>query len=864
MERSSRSVAAAAPVRLRVDGRETPLGLGNPTPSLSWCLDAGDALDVRQDSSQVRVTDGDTLTWDSGRLSGGDTIDLRYGGPPLASRCRYEWTVRAWTDANGAPSQWSEPSWWEMGLLQPDDWRARWITTPDPEAVPDVEGVFRRFPAPIFRTEFVLDSRPARARVYASALGLYELWVNGSRIGTHVLAPGWTDFHRRVQYQTHDLTTLLQPGPNAVAILLGDGWYAGHIATLGPFNYGDRTAAIVQVEVTGSDGATTIRGTDQTWRTAPSGIEANDLLMGEAEDGRGWPAGWNQSGYDVSGWDTAILAAPDGALVAPVDDGTVVVESVTPIDVAWRDGVSIVDLGQNIAGHVRLDVEAPAGTTVTLRHGEMLHNDGSLYTENLNTARATDTYVTPGGPARFEPRFTYHGFRYVEVSGLAEPVRTDQIGGQVVSADVGRTGDFECSDRMLNQLQRNIEWGRRGNFVSIPTDCPQRDERLGWSADAAVFAPTAAFNANILPFFRKWLIDLEDAQLPGGGYPDVAPGRALGGVGNAGWGDAGIFLPWTLYVRYGVSDVLERHFNGMQRHLAYLVASSTDNLRSSGRYGDWVGLEGITPKLVIGTAHLARCAWTMARIAGVLGDYRKSEYVELFDAVRGAFVERFVGDDGSVEGGTQVGLVLSLAFDLMPEELCGRAADLLAADIRERDDHLATGFLGTPLALPVLSDHGHHELACRVAQQRSLPSWGFQVEHGATTVWERWDGWTPDRGIHPSSMNSFNHYAFGSVGDWLYRYVGGLDPDPDHPGYGHATIRPRPGGTLTSARVWHESPNGRWAVDWAVDDGEFRLELVVPPNATADVVLPSSGTEHVGSGARSFRAAVPSNASENG
>jgi alpha-L-rhamnosidase len=744
-----------------------------------------------------------------------------------------------------------------MGLLRPEDWQARGIAAPDPEAVPDVEGVFRRFPAPIFRTEFPLHTPLQRARAYVSALGLYELWVNGERVGAQVLAPGWTDFHRRVQYQTYDLTARLRHGTNTVAVLVGDGWYVGHIATLGPFQYGDRTAAIVQIEVTASDGTTTIHGSDEAWRTAPSAIGANDLLMGEAEDGRAWPAGWNLPGLDDSRWDTVVLAAADGELVAPVDNGTCVVESLTPVDVVWRDGVSIVDFGQNIAGHVQLDVDAPAGTTVTLRHGEMLNDDGSLYTANLNTARATDTFIAPGGRARFEPRFTYHGFRYVEVSGLPNPVLIAQIAGRVVSTDVERTGDFECSDPMLNRLQRNIEWGRRGNFVTIPTDCPQRDERLGWTADAAVFAPTAAFNANVLSFFRKWLIDLEDAQLPGGGYPDVAPGRVYGGVGNAGWGDAGIFLPWTLHVRYGATDVLEHHYEGMRRHMAYLVASSTEHIRSSGRYGDWVGLEGITPKVVIGTAHLARCAWTMARIAGVLrDDVGVAEYSELFEAVRTSFVERFVGDDGSVEGGTQVGLVLSLAFDLMPDEQRERAADLLAASIHARGDHLATGFLGTPLALPALSDHGHHELACRVAQQRTLPSWGFQVEHGATTVWERWDGWTPDRGIHPSSMNSFNHYAFGSVGDWLYRYVGGLDPDPDHPGYGHATIRPRPGGTLTSARVWHESPRGRWVVDWVIDGGELRLDVVVPPSATADVVLPGRMTEHVGSGARSFRAAV--------
>jgi alpha-L-rhamnosidase len=838
-------VPEVIPAGLRIGGRRDPLGIDNPTPALSWQLVAGDARGVGQSAYEVQVFDeGDGVqVWDSGRVESSRSIDVPYGGPALPSRGRYRWTVRTWIGTDPNPGAWSEPAWWEMGLLESEDWQALWIAAPDPEAIPDVEGVFRRFPAPIFRTELTLDEAPRRARAYATALGLYELWINGSRVGDQVLAPGWTDYHQRVQYQTYDVTDLLSKGVNAVAVLVGDGWYCGTIATLGPFRYGDTPALLVQLEAQTADGRYVVVGTDQTWRTIPSPIISNDLLAGEVEDGRTWPNGWNLPGCDDTGWEGAALSAPPGAeLVASLDEGTSVIDSLSPVEVTWREGASIVDMGQNMVGHVRLDVDVSAGTTVTIRHGEMLEPDGSLYTANLLSARATDTFVTGGGPQRFEPRFTYHGFRFVEVTGLPEPIRHDQIEGRVVSANLERTGDFSCSDPMLDQLQRNIVWGQRGNFVSIPTDCPQRDERLGWTADAQVFAPTAAFNGNVLPFFRKWLIDLADAQLPSGGYPDVAPARVYGGVGNAAWGDAGILLPWTLHVRYGVTDVLERHYTGMRRHMEYLRAGSTDLIRSAGRYGDWVGLEGITPKAVIGTAYLAHCASVLTRIARVLGDEgERDRYETLHAAVREAFVQRFVGDDGSIEGRTQVGLVLALAMDLIPEDLRDSAAALLASDVEARGEHLATGFLGTPMALPVLSDHGYHELACRVAQQRTLPSWGFQVEHGATTVWERWDGWTPDRGIHPSSMNSFNHYAFGSIGDWLYRYVGGLDPDPDHPGYGRARIRPRPGGTLDHARLWHESPRGRWEVAWELaEGGVLSLDVRVPPGATASVVLPSS------------------------
>jgi alpha-L-rhamnosidase len=728
-----------------------------------------------------------------------------------------------------------------MGLLEPPDWTARWIGAPDPDAVPDVEGVLGQPPAPLLRKGFRLPSSPVRARVYASALGLYELWINGTRVGNRVLTPGWTEYHRRVQYQTYDVTGMLAQGPNVIGALLGNGWYSGHVEHR-VYVYGYTPALLLQLEVLTSDGHITTVTSDGRWRTTSSGITGNDLLLGEEEDARSWPDGWGRADFDDTSWAAAVFQAPPGGdVTAQVDAGTTVIDTIRPVQVTWRDGVSIVDLGQNMVGHVRLEVEAAEGTEITLRHGEMLDADGQLYTDNLRSALQTDRYVTRGGRNTFEPRFTYHGFRFVEVMGLSNPVNPDTLSGCVVREDMERTGDFKCSDPMLEQLQRNILWGLRGNFVSVPTDCPQRDERLGWTGDAQVIAPTAAFNLDVLAFFRKWLIDLEDVQYPSGGYPNVAPGAIFGVPGNAGWGDAGILVPWCLHVRYGATDCLERHYGGMQRHLEYLRASSTDHVRTAGVYGDWLGLEGATPKAVIGTAYFAQCARVLGWIADVLDDdHGRSEYQELYRSIRQAFVDRFVGDDGSIAGGTQVGHTLALHMDLVPDELRSATASLLAANIEARGDHLATGFLGTALVLPVLSDHGYHELACRVAQQRSFPSWGFQIENGATTVWERWDAWTPDRGFYEATDdNSFNHYAFGSIGDWLYRYVGGLDPDPAHPGYGHARIQPRPGWTLHRAEVWHDSPHGHWEVAWRLDGGDLSLDVTVPCNATADVVLPA-------------------------
>ncbi|MDP9234062.1 MAG: glycoside hydrolase family 78 protein [Actinomycetota bacterium] len=827
---------------LRVDGRRDPLGFGGRVPRLSWKLCSEASRGIRQTAYQIQVRpDADTqVSWDSGRVDSRASIGVRYQGPPVESRRRYRWRVRVWGE-DGAAGEWSEPATWEMGLLEPTDWTARWIGAPDRDAVPDVEDVHRQSPVPLLRKEFRLFESPVRARVYASALGLYELWINGTRVGNRVLTPGWTEYQRRVQYQTYDVTGMLAQGPNVIGALLGNGWYSGHVEHR-VYVYGYTPALFLQLEVLTSDGPLTTVTSDGTWRTTSSGITGNDLLLGEEEDARAWPEEWARAGFDDTSWAPVVFQAPPGGdVTAQVDAGTTVIDTIRPVRVTSRDGVSIVDLGQNMVGHVRLEVDAAEGTEITLRHGEMLHADGQLYTDNLRSALQTDRYITRTGRGTFEPRFTYHGFRFVEVSGLADPVNPDALSACVVSEDMEWTGDFKCSDPMLEQLQRNILWGLRGNFVSVPTDCPQRDERLGWTGDAQVIAPTAAFNLDILRFFRKWLIDLEDVQHPSGGYPNVAPGAIFGVPGNAGWGDAGILVPWCLYVRYGATDCLERHYGGMRLHLEYLRASSTDHLRSDGLYCDWLGLEGPTPKGVIGTAYYAQCARVLGWIAKVLDDDRgRSEYEELYRLIRQAFVDRFVGDDGSIAGGTQVAHTLALHMDLVPDELRSTTASLLAANIEARGDHLATGLLGTALVLPVLSDHGHHELACRVAQQRSFPSWGFQVENGATTVWERWDAWTPDRGFYEATDdNSFNHYAFGSIGDWLYRYVGGLDPDPAHPGYAHARIQPRPSGTLDRAQLWHDSPHGRWEVAWQLDGEDLSLEVTVPCNATADVVLPA-------------------------
>jgi len=489
-----------------------------------------------------------------------------------------------------------------------------------------------------------------------------------------------------------------------------------------------------------------------------------------------------------------------------------------------------------------------------VRFAEVLNPDGSLYTTNLRNARATDYYTFKGtGEEVWEPQFTFHGFRYVELTGYPGKATRDLITGIVLHSDLAQTGDFASSDPLVNQLQHNILWGQKGNFVDVPTDCPQRDERLGWTGDIGIFAPTALFVADVGNFLEKWLIDLEDAQEPSGAYRDFAPVLARAGAGNAAWADAGVHIPWAIYESSGDPGVLDRQYGSMRRFLVYLEGDQTDGLRNAGRYGDWVSLGKRTPKDLIGTAYLARTASVFVQIARTLGHDGDAERFEALAATASkAFQAAFVHDDGSVHGDTQTGYAIALGFGLVPSDLKSRSVDRLAELVRAAGTHLATGFVGTPLLLPALSEHGQHELACELMRQEGFPGWVYEVRQGATTIWERWDGWTPEKGFTDPRMNSFNHYAFGSVGDWLHRYLAGLTPV--EPGYRRTAVRPQPAMGFTSARASHVSRYGRHAVDWELVGNRLTVKVEVAPNTSSDVVLPAgaAGIEvdgrHVSSG----------------
>jgi alpha-L-rhamnosidase len=854
--------------RLRCEHRHDPLGLDAVRPRLSWILESEErgqtqsAYQVLVAGSEEDLRAEENLLWDSGKVASNRSVGIEYEGEVLRSASRCLWKARVW-DGMGNPSPYGGPAIFEMGLLQSSDWEGTWLSAGegpsqdfDPPTGDEYDDVGNGlFPSPYTRKTFRLDKPVRRARLYATARGVYEIYVNGTRVGNDVFAPGWTDYRKRIQYQTYDVTRLLAEGPNVLGAILGDGWYAGFVGfdpNRRGAHYGAHPQLLAQLNVDYEDGMQESIATDGSWRCSTGPILYSDFLIGEYYDAREEMPGWAESGFDDSRWyGVGVEDLGDALLVAQPDEGVKVTEEVEVKTVTEPErGVHVFDLGQNMVGWVRLKVSGESGTEVTIRHAEALAPDGTIYNTNLRFARAADHYVLGGGDEEtYEPHFTFHGFRYVEVSGYPGEPPLDAITGRVVHSATPPTGYFECSNPMVNQLQSNIVWGQRGNFLSIPTDCPQRDERLGWTGDAQVFVRTASFNMDVAAFFEKWMVDLEDAQSPEGAFPDVAPLLEFSLLdlsrGAPAWGDAGVVVPWTIYRTYADVRIVERHYEAMTRWMDYLREANPDLLRKNklgNNYGDWLSPEGdATPKDQLATAYWAYDAKLMAEMSHAIGRGEDAkEYEKLFERIRHAFNEAYVDPGGRVKGDTQTGYVVALHMELLPEELRAKAAGHLVRTIAEKDWHLSTGFVGVGYLCPVLAEAGHPDVAYRLLNNETYPSWGYTIKNGATTVWERWDGWTEEHGFQSPNMNSFNHYSLGSVGEWLYRYVAGIDLDPQTPGYGRLIIRPRPGGGLTHARGEYDSVRGKISSAWRVEDDRFVLQVTLPANTTATVHVPSA------------------------
>jgi alpha-L-rhamnosidase len=853
-------------IQLRVEHQLNPLGLEVQVPRFSWQIESR-TRSIRQAAYEVRVahneaalTNNRSLVWASGEVSSAQSTLVPYRGPALTSRQRYFWQVRLW-DSTGKRSGWSAPAHWEMGLLSIQDWIAYWI---EPDLLEDPT---KANPAPMLRKEFHLEGTVVQARVYVTSRGLYELHLNGERVGDRLFTPGWTAYAKRLQYQTYDVTPQLRSGANALGAVLGDGWYRGTLGFPDRRNYyGDRLALLIQIEVKYSDGRTQSVVSDGSWKAATGAILSSDLYNGEVYDARLERSGWANADYDDHDWSAVkVVPAPKASLIAQVGPPVRRIAEIVPLRVfKTPGGDTVTDMGQNMTGWVRLRVSGRHSATVTLRHAEVLDKAGNFYTGNLCSAQARIQYTLKGaGTEVFEPHFTFHGFRYVAVSGFPGELTPESLTGIVIHSDVTPTSEFETSSELLNQLHHNILWSQKGNFLDIPTDCPQRDERLGWTGDAQVFSATAAFNMDVDRFFAKWLVDITLEQDPDGAVPWVVPdvfgvfpiGLFIEGqtgniraAGAAGWGDAATIVPWNLYLTYGDVQVLESQYSSMVKWVQYEQSRAGKDCIWKGdfQFGDWLDFFstakntrfGSTSPDLIATAFYAHSVDILQRTASVLGKTDDAErYAELLEKVRDAFNRRFISSDGHVGEGTQTAYALALEFDLLPPSLRPLAADHLALDVRTRR-HLTTGFLGTPHLLPALSRFGHLDEAYMLLNRQEYPSWLYPVTHGATTIWERWDGITPDGSFQDKELNSFNHYAYGAVGDWMYRVIAGIDVDPAAPGYKHILIKPHPGGGLTSAKASHLTPYGKVSSAWRIERDVFHLTTEVPPNTTATVRLP--------------------------
>jgi len=857
------------PVRLRCAHKAAPLAVEADHIRFSWALEV-DGAGRGQVAYQVVVEDDERASpsvgplWDSGREPSAASTGIAYSGPALSPAHAYRWQVRVW-DEQGQLGPWSRPATFETALGGPEAWEACWIGLghgPGHFGVPSGDGLADPVtaamrPAPYLRRSFAIEGEVAKARLYATALGVYELTANGQRVGDAVLAPGWTDYNRRLLYQAYDVTGLLLHGENVLGAVVADGWACGFFgfdAKRRGAHYSQAPQLLAQLVVRYRDGRQEVVGTDERWQSSTGAVKYADLLMGERREAELEPDGWDRPGYDASAWRPVICRERQrrelGGPILLADPGPPVrVTEEIPAKSVTRllGGKLIADFGQNLAGWSRLVVKSPAGTVITARHGEMLNEDGSLYLDNLRTARQTDSYVARGGREVLAPRFTFHGFRYAEIEGLGEDPEPGDVSARVAHSEMERTGWFECSSGELNRLYANIDWGQRGNFISIPTDCPQRDERLGWLGDAQIFARTAAYNRDVAAFFSKWLDDVADSQLPSGAYPDYAPhlGYDLRSAGSPAWADAGIIVPWTMYKMYGDRSDLERNFASMEAWMGYLERNNPYRLWENdlgSNYGDWLAPKGDpTPPELVATAYWAYDAFLMAEVAHETGRAAKAKkYRQLAQEIRLAFQQAFIKPDGSVGHGTQTGYALALYFGLVPDDLKAASAAALVSAIEAEDWHLTTGFVGVGYLLPALSANSYSDIAYRVLEQKSFPSWLYTVDRGATTIWERWDGWTEEGGFQSPKMNSFNHYSLGSVGEWLYRYVLGIELAPGAAGFDRLVVRPHPGGSLSYARGSYKSARGEIRTAWRREGGELEVDVELPPNVTASVRIPSA------------------------
>jgi len=843
---------------LTVEHRSNPIGLDEIQPKFGWILSSQNR-NVMQTAFEVQVNEKEDMSgkflWKSGKVTSDASTNVLYKGELPSTGKRYFWRVRVW-DNKGKSSGWSAVNYFQMALLNIADWKASWIES-------DLKEVKRLCPQ--FRKAFSSTKTIRSATAYITAHGMYEAYINGKKVGDAYLTPGFTSYKKRLQYQTYDVTSSIQKGENVLAVNVGNGWYRGSLGWVTKNNiWGDKIGLLFQLDLIYADGTHEQILSDGSWKSTTGSIVDSEIYYGEIIDANKETTGWKLPKYDESKW--------SGVKVADYKLTNLVATYNEPVRkhevfkaskvITTPKGEKVLDFGQNLVGWEVIKVQGKKGDTIRIFHAEVLDKAGNFYTENLRSATAQSTYILSGnGVESFEPHFTFYGFRYIKIEGVRGEINPENFPAVALYSDMEKMGSFTSSNALINQLQSNIEWGQKGNFLDIPTDCPQRDERLGWTGDAHAFARTAAYNRGVYNFFAKWMKDVAADQLENGRVPWVIPNIFIDKQwesGSTGWSDASTIIPWNIYMAYGDARILENQYSSMKKWVDYMKNKSVNHLWNNEpfHFGDWLfyrpdddkdGIAAITNKHMIAQCFFAHSTQMLINTAEVLNKTEEVKlYTDLLSKVKKAYMDEYMTANGGLVSNTQTAYVLALEFDMLPENLRQQAADRLVKNIIQYNNHITTGFLGTPYICHVLSRFGHVEVAYKLLLQKTYPSWLYPVTVGATTIWERWDAQKPDGRFQTSEMNSFNHYAYGAIGDWMYRVAAGLSEGSA--GYKHVVVKPHLGGDFTYMKADLKTGYGNAASHWKLEEGQLIMDVKIPVNTTATIYIPAKSIGDVTEG----------------
>ena len=850
---------------LKTNYFSNPMGINTLKPRISWKLSPDSTLrNILQTHYRVQVAtdtsnmiNSSYLIWDTQKSISEQSTNILFDGNKLSSKTRYYWRVKVW-DNHQRVSEWSPFSFFETAFFDTTEWKAKWIE-PDLAEEDNTDN-----PSPCLRREFELKKEVKKARLYITSHGLYEAYINGEKVTDHLFTPGWTSYNKRLQYQVYDVTKLLKKGENATGVILGDGWYKGRLRNKSN-HYGTKIGLLYQLEIEYIDATSEIIVSDKAWKTTYGPIRISSIYDGELYDANKELGNWTEKGYNDKAWIKVVerqhslsnLIPNEGIPVKIIQELKVQRKLITP------NNELVFDFGQNLTGVIRFNLRGRKGDTITIYHAEVLDKEGNFYTDNLRSAKQKVQYVfSDNSEITYNPLFTFQGFRYIKIESPSGEINPQDFKALVIHSEMTPAGNFHCSDSLVNQLYSNIIWSQKGNFLDIPTDCPQRDERLGWTGDAQVFASTAIYNYDVATFFLKWLNDLKADQTKDGSVPRIIPDvYSKNSLGSTGWGDAATIIPYKLYLKYGDKRFLENQYESMKAWVRFLNSlSGNDLIVDKGfHYGDWLFFidpthwntkPGYTDLDLIATAFFAYSVSLCRNAAEILGFKDDADSFNLlYKNIKKVFQKEYLTATGRLSSNSQTAYILALEFNLIPDSLKTKAVEYLVKNIKSRKYHLSTGFLGTPYICKVLTENGFEDVAYKLLLQKDYPSWLYPVTKGATTIWERWDGIKPDGSFQTTRMNSFNHYAYGAIGSWLYEYVAGIQTSKEAPGYKNIVIHPYVDSSLSNVKFSYESVYGLISSEWKIRDGKFHFSVIVPSNTKATIILPYKNERYeVGSG----------------